>query len=261
VFHAAALSAPWGKREEFFAANVTGTRNVIQACLKHQVSKLVYVSSPSVIFDNNDQINVDESVPYAKRFLSLYSLTKKLAEDLVNDARKELAVVIVRPKAIFGPGDNALLSRLIAAARGHRLRQIGNGKNLVDLTYVDNVVHALLLASETQWANGKTYHITNGEHVPLWPLLRRVLTNAGCAADLAVAPFSVAYGLATLMEWNARRTGVEPLLTRYTVGILGRTQTYNINAARQDLGYEPLVSIDEGIERTLAHIREQMNVA
>jgi len=256
VFHMAALSAPWGLYRDFYAANVIGTRNVVQACRQGGVRKLIYVSSPSVIFNNRHQVAADETAPYPKRFLSPYSLTKKLAEDVVNEARHELSTVILRPKAIFGPGDNALLPRLIAAARNHRLRQIGDGSNLLDLTYVANVVHALLLAADCGAAEGKTYHITNAEHVPLWSLLRRILITLGYSADLRATPFAVAYGMASLLELQAWLTGVEPPMTRYAVAILGRTQTYDIRAARRDLGYEPMVSVEEGIEVTLAHLRK-----
>ena len=167
VYHVGALSAPWGKRSDFYAINVGGTEAVLAGCLEHSVRRLIYVSSPSVVFDGRDQQLASEDVPYPRRFVSIYSLTKKLGEDRVNAARSTgMETVILRPKAIFGPGDQALLPRLIAAARQNRLPQIGDGRNLVALTYVGNVVHALLLASDAPAAVGKTYTITNDEHVP-----------------------------------------------------------------------------------------------
>ena len=251
VFHVAALSAPWGAYRDFHAANVTATQNVVRAALRSGVRRLVFVSSPSVTFDRGDQVKTDETKPYPRQFLSPYQLTKKLAEDIVNEVRGQIELVILRPKAIFGPGDNALLPRLIAAARSGHLRQIGDGSNLVDVTYVGNVVEALLLAADSSTASGHTYIITNGEHVPLWPLLRRVLSALGCDPTLRAIPWPVAYGIAALMEWKARWTHKEPPLTRYSVALLGRTQTYSIEAARCDLGYVPRVSIDEAIEITL----------
>ena len=165
-----------------------------------------------------------------------------------------LATVIVRPKAIFGPGDRALLPRLVAAARQGRLHQFGNGKNLVDLTYVDNVAHALHLALTAPAAVGRTYFITNDEHVPLWPAIRQLLARLGLPSQLRTMPLPVALAVAAVMEAQASWTGREPLLTRYSVGILARTQTYDITAARRDLGYAPIVSVAEGIERTLASL-------
>ena len=165
--------------------------------------------------------------------------------------------MILRPKAMFGPGDQALLPRLIAAARQKRLPQIGDGRNLVDLTYVENVVHALLLAGESRAAVGKTYTITNDEHVPLWDVIRTVLKRLNLSTQLRQVPLSVALAAAVLMEMRAALTGKEPLLTRYSAAILARTQTYNIGAARRDLLYAPRISIPDGIERTLAALEEQ----
>ena len=255
VYHVGALSTAWGKWADFYQTNVAGTRAVVDGCLHHGVGRLVYVSSPSVIFDGHDHHEIDERCPYPQRFSSAYAATKKLGEDLVNAAyRKGLPTVILRPKAIFGPGDRALLPRLIERARQKRLPQLGNGQNLVDLTYVDNVVHALLLAAKADAAVGKTYFITNGEHCPLWPTIRAVLRKLQLPTALRRIPIGLALLIARLLELNAQRTGREPLLTRYTVGILARTQTYNISAAQRDLGYEPLVSVAEGLARTLAAI-------
>lgn len=252
VYHAGALSAPWGRRADFFEINIGGTESVLAGCLKHRVRRVVYVSSPSVVFDGSDQQLLREDAPYPRRFASVYSLTKKLGEDRVRAAsRQGLETVIVRPKAIFGPGDTSLLPRLIDAARRNRLPQLGDGRNLVDLTYVGNVAHALLLAVGSAQAINKTYTITNGEHVPLWEVIRVVLQRLHLSTNLRRVPLPVALAAASLMEATARVMGREPLLTRYSAAILARTQTYDISAAKRDLGYTPLVSIDDGIERTL----------
>lgn len=256
VYHVGALSAPWGKEADFHAINVGGTQAVLLGCLRHNVKRLVYVSSPSVVFDGHDQFNVTENVPYPRRFASVYSLTKKLGEDLVNEATNRLETVILRPKAIFGPGDSSLLPRLIAAARQGRLPQIGDGRNHVDLTYVGNVVHALLLTLDASAAIGKTYTITNDEHVLLWEVINTVLQRLGLSTNLRKIPLPVALAVARVMEWRAALTGREPLLTRYSATILGRTQTYDISAAKRDLGYTPPIAIDEAIERTLIALHE-----
>lgn len=250
VVHAGALSAPWGPPAEFHAVNVGGTEHVLLGCRAHRVARLVHISSPSVVFDGRDQVEATESAPYPRRFSSVYSLTKKLAEDRVREAR-DVSSVILRPKALFGPGDTSLVPRLLAAARTGRLPQIGDGGNLVDLTYVENAAHAILLALDSS-VSGRTYTITNGEPVPLWEVVRRVLRHARLDPDLRPLPVPVAHAAALLMEAGGRITGREPLLTRYSVAILARTQTYDISAARRDLGYEPVVSLEEGIRRTLA---------
>jgi nucleoside-diphosphate-sugar epimerase len=252
VVHAGALSAPWGRWADFQAINVNGTANVVVACRRYRVRRLVHVSSASVTFDGRSHLDLTEEAPYPRRFTSACAATRKLAEDVVNAARKAgLATVIVRPRAMFGPGAKHLPRLLDAARRGH-LPQVGDGHNLVDLTYVDNVVDALRLALTAEAAPGRTYTITNGEHVPLWAALRTLLRRLAIDAELRPLPFTAAYALAALRELRAKLFGGEPLLTRYTVATLGRTQTYNIAAARRDLGYRPRVSLSEGIERTLA---------
>jgi len=258
VIHAGALSAPWGRRRDFFTINVAGTAAVIAGCRAGGVGRLVYVSSPSVTFTGQDVIDQTEDAPRPRRFASVYSLTKALGEDRVNAAARDgLATVIIRPKAIFGPGDNALLPRLLDAARRGRLSQIGNGQNRVDLTYVDNVAHALLLALDAPAASGHTYTITNDEHPRLWDVITAVLRGLDLPADLRAVPLPAALAAATLMEARAHLTGQEPLLTRYSVAILARTQTYDIAAARRDLGYTPRITLDEGIARTIAALKSR----
>jgi nucleoside-diphosphate-sugar epimerase len=255
VCHAGALSAPWGPRAEFYATNVGGTAAVIDGCRKGGVARLLYLSSPSVVFDGRDQRDLTEAAPYPKRFASVYSRTKKLGEDLVRAAG--LPAVILRPKAVFGPGDTSLLPRIVAAARAGRLPQIGDGRNLVDLTYVENVAHACALALASDAALGRTYHITNGEHVPLWELIRAVLRRLGVPHRLRRVPLALALAGARAMELRATLDGREPLLTRYTARILARTQTYDIAAARRDLGYAPPVGVAEGVERTIQRLKEK----
>lgn len=252
VLHLGALSAPWGRTVDFHDINVAGTANVLSGCRQHRVRRIVAVSSPSVIFDGRDHLQANESTPFPPRVMSVYSATKRMAEDLVHSAGTNgLETVILRPKAIFGPGDTTLLPRIVAAARAGRLPQIGDGENRVDLTYVDNVVEALRLSLQSE-AAGRTYFITNGESPKLWDVIRRVLTSLGIPPALRRVPYRMAYAAAALMELRGRLTGREPLLTRYTTAILARTQTYDITAARRDLGYAPRISLDEGIERTLA---------
>ncbi len=259
VYHVGALSAPWGKRADFHAINVRGTESIIAGCQRHSVHRLIYVSSPSVVFDGRDQLLASEAVPYPRHFTSIYSLTKKLGEDRVHAAASTgLETVILRPKAIFGPGDQALLPRLIAAARHKRLPQIGDGRNLVDLTYVGNVVHTLLLALSSDKAIGNTYIITNDEHIRLWEIIRQVLAHLGLSTHLRHVSLPTALATARLMEMGAALTGREPLLTTYSATILARTQTYDISAAKRDLGYVPLLTVDAGIERTLQALKDEL---
>jgi nucleoside-diphosphate-sugar epimerase len=180
-------------------------------------------------------------------------LTKKLGEEAVR-AASDVPHVILRPKAIFGPGDQALLPRLIAAARHGHLPQIGAGENRVDLTYVENVAQAVVLALESPQAVGNIYTITNGEHALLWDIIRNVLRFLNIPTPKRVVSVKLAWSAAWLMETLAAFTRREPLLTRYSVLILARTQTYNIQAAQRDLGYRPSISLADGITKTLAAV-------
>ncbi len=257
VYHAAALSAAWGAPGAFWHSNVRGTAAVLAACAAAGVRRLVYVSSPGVLFDGRDQYAVTEAAPYAVRHLSPYTASKQQAEQLVRavDPRR-LEWVVVRPKAVFGVGDAALLPTLVAAARRGRLPRVGDGNNRVDLTYAANVVDALLLAAHAPAAVGNIYHITNDEHPRLWDVIGQVLAGLHIAHTPRPLAVSAALLLARAMEAHARRTGGTPLLTRYSVLLLARTQTYDITAARCDLGYVPRVPLHAALEHTMRVLQE-----
>jgi 2-alkyl-3-oxoalkanoate reductase len=253
VVHAGAFSSPWGKLEEFMAVNVTGTRNVLGACLQSGLHRLVHISSPAVIFTGRDHLLERDDAPYPKTFSSHYALSKKLAEELVLEARSKLELIVLRPKAIYGPGDRALLPRIVAAARARRLPQIGDGENLIDLTFVEDAVQAIARSLECVQpsTNFPVYTITSGEHLKLWVVIRRLLEALGVPSKLPVLPVSVMLQLAGLLEQFSKLTGREPRLTRYSVELLARTQTYDISRAKSDLGFEPRYGLEQGLARTI----------
>ncbi|GCE30829.1 3-beta hydroxysteroid dehydrogenase [Dictyobacter alpinus] len=256
VYHVAALVTPWGKRNDFFEINVQGTEAVLEGCRMHGVKRCIHVSSSCVTFTGRDQLNISESAAYPRHFSSPYPLSKRYAEELVKAAMTDLQTVIIRPHAIFGP-DDRWLPRMLEMARQQRFYQIGNGRNRVDMTYVDNVVHALLLSLYAPKAVGKTYIITNDEHIVLWNAFRNILQQLKLPTQLRTLPLPIALTLASAMEKQAELTGATPLLTRYIASMLACNQTYNISAARRDLAYEPVVSVSEGIEHTLDALKMQ----
>lgn len=257
VCHVGALSAPWGSWDDFQAINVQGTRHVLEACKAQKVRRLAHVSSPAVIFDGGDQFNLPDEVPYPSRLTSHYAATKKLAEEAVLRARGDLEVVAIRPKAVYGEGDTSLLPRLIDAARAGRLPQIGDGQNRVDLTHVDDVVRGLVLALERPLpkTNFPVYTVTSGQSVLLWEAVREVLGRLNIPNKLRRVPLEVILPAAALMELASRFTGREPRITRYSALILARHQTYDISRAKADLGYTPRVTLEEGLERTVAALK------
>ena len=252
VVHSGALSSVWGRRKDFHAINVGGTENVIAACRANGVKRLVYISSPSVMTRPTAQLNLNESEPLPDKHVSIYSETKRLGEELVHQAAAasaDLETVILRPKAIYGPGDTAIFPRLIKAASKGRLPIIGDGNTITNLTHVRDVVAAILLALKSEKAVGNTYLITGGEDVRIWDAIKEVVTRSGYKAPTRKIKIGRAMRAARVLEWVWRTLHLpgEPPLTTYTAGILGLSQTYDISAARRDLGYEPSVRLEEGI--------------
>jgi len=252
VIHAAALCSPWGRAADFAATNVEGTRHVVNGCLESG-ARLVHVSSTAILFDFRDRHMIGSDQPVPPRAACAYAASKRDAEVVVRRGLEQGAdAVIVRARAIFGPGDTNLLPRLIRMARLGRLRQVGKGTNRVDLTYVDNLVYGLVL-SGLRAERGAAFTVTNGEAVELWPTIRAILAEAGLSGDLRRVPYPLAYGVGGLLEalWRALRRKGEPPLTRYTAGLLAKEQTFDPGPAEREIGYRPLVSVREGLRRTL----------
>jgi nucleoside-diphosphate-sugar epimerase len=256
VFHVAAKAGVWGPYEEYYRTNVVGTRNVIKACLSNNVKRLIFTSSPSVVFDNTDQNGVNESEPYPKRFLSHYPRTKAMAEQLVLKANSdELATVSLRPHLIWGPEDNHLIPRIVSRAKAGKLWLVGNGKNLVDTVYIDNAVDAHVLALESLFpgsvVSGRAYFITNGEPLPMAEIMNKVLKAADLPPVTRKIPVKVAYAAGAFMEfiYSVLKRKEEPLMTRFLARELSCAHWFDISAAKRDLGYNPAISIDEGMRR------------
>ncbi len=255
VFHCAARAGAWGTYADFERDNVRVTHNIIAGC-RRAGARLVHVSTPSVCFADRSRLAVSEHDPLPARQLSPYAATKLVAEQAVAAAIKDgLRAISIRPRAIFGPRDTTLLPRLIQRMALGRLPILGNGRNQADLTYVDNVVDALLLCARAPEAlMGQTFHITNGEPVRLWDTIGQLCQALGYPRPHRRVPLAAALALATASELahTAQRRPGEPALTRYGVRLLALDATLDITAARRDLGYTPRVSVAEGLERVAA---------
>jgi nucleoside-diphosphate-sugar epimerase len=256
VFHVAAKAGLWGPYVEYHRSNVVGTENVIAACRKHGVRRLIYTSSPSVVFTGYDLEGVNESIPYAARYDAAYPATKAIAERLVlanNDST--LATVSLRPHLIWGPGDNNLLPRIYARARARRLYRIGQRNPLIDLTYIDNAAEAHVLAADRLEPGapiaGRAYFIAQGQPVPLWDMVNRFLQAAQLPPVKRSIPTPLAVLLGRLLEavYTLFRLPGEPRMTRFLARQLSTAQWYNLDAARRDLGYSPRVGIEEGLRQ------------
>jgi nucleoside-diphosphate-sugar epimerase len=264
VFHVAAQTGLWGPHAEFRRTNVEGTRNVLAACRDSGVRRLVYTSTPSVVFDGRDLEGINESAPYPPHWKSAYPATKAEAEQLVLAADgPELATVALRPHLVWGPGDPHFVPRILSRARAGRLRIVGDGTNRVDAIYIDDAAEAHLRAAERlspgARPSGRAYFLSRGEPTPLWDLVNRILAAAGEPPVTRRVPASLAYAAGAALESLHRflRIESEPIMTRFLARELSASHWFDISAARRDLGFEPRMSLDEGMERLGAWCREE----
>lgn len=264
VFHVGAKAGVWGPAGEYAATNVQGTRNVIAACRAYGVRRLVYTSTPSVVADRQGIAGGGESLPYARRHDSPYSASKAEAEQAVlaaNDA--ELGTLALRPHLIWGPGDTQLIPRILDRARQGRLRFVGDGTNLIDSTYIDNAAGAHLLAADLldpgAGISGRPFFISQGEPLPIRDLVNRILDTAGMAPVDSTIPFALAYAAGGLAEaaFALGRRRTEPPMTRFLARQLATPHWFDIGAARRELGYQPRVSLADGLARLRDHLRAQ----
>ena len=262
IFHNAAKAGAWSRDpREFFDANVAGTQHVLDACRAHGIGRLVYTSTPSVTHRATFPVaGLDATqVPYGDDLKSPYAQTKKIAEQRVlaaNDAA--LAVVALRPRLIWGPGDNQLLPRIVERARAGRLKLVGDGSNLVDTTYIDNAADAHLAAFDAlapgSACAGKAYFISNGDPRTMRETIGRLLDAAGAPPPRGTIPFRAAYAIGALCEaaWHVLPLRGEPPMTRFLAEQLVTTHWYSMAPAARDFGWTPRVSFDAGIERLRA---------
>lgn len=252
VVHCAALSSPWGTYREFYRANVDVTKNVISACQQCRIKRLIHVSTPSIYFDGNNRFNVNESEPLPAKSINNYATTKRLAEKEVERAFKNgLDTITIRPRGIFGAGDTSIFPRLIMINKRGILPLINQGRALVDLTHVDNVVEALVLCLRaSRDVAGETFNITNADPRPLFEILTILFEAIGEPFRGKRVPYGLIYYTAACMETLYRHFAIkrEPPLTRYSVGVIAKSMTLDISKAQKLIGYEPVTSIEDGIE-------------
>ncbi len=252
VVHCAALSAHWGRLAAFRAANVEGTRNTLDLAEALGARRFVNISSPTVYFEMKDKIAVAETAPLP-RPINAYARTKAEAERLVL-ARAKLGPVNLRPRGIYGAGEETLLPRLIAAARRGPLPLLRSGTAAIDLTYVDDVVAAIEAALTAGPAvEGQTFNISGGEMVPICDLVERVCLALAVPLRWKPMPFYPALLLARFAEMAslARPVPREPVVTPYTLGLFAFRQSLDISKAQRLLGWQPRISLDEGLAMTL----------
>lgn len=264
VFHVAALAGIWGKWREFHSINVVGTQNVIDACLVNDIPVLVYTSTPSVVFDGKDIISGDENLPYASRFLCGYAKSKALAEKLILSVdQQSLKTCAIRPHLIWGPEDPHLVPRLLERGRSGLLKIVGDGANMVDITYIDNVGLAHFLAAQnlisSATASGKAYFIGQEKPVKMWEWINDLFSRMAVPRVTRKVPLPVAWTAGAALEatHSLFRGGVEPAMTRFLAEQLARSHHFSHDRAHRDFGYVPVVSIEEGMDKLIHWLKEK----
>ncbi len=267
VFHTAAKAGVWGKYRLYYDINVRGTENVLQACRQHHINTLVYTSSPSVAYRSTcHSENITEDHPYPTRYLAHYPQTKALAERLVlNCQENTISTVALRPHLLWGPRDPHLLPRLVTAARQGKLKIIGDGRNRVDLTYIENAAYAHILAAEylKKQQNGcrKKYFISDGTPVLLWEWINNLLAQLNISAIKQSVSYPLAYLFGAVVEPLYHLLPGEPPITRFTAGQLAHSHYFDITAARRELGYQTIIEQETALQHTVDWLREKMIAA
>jgi len=251
VIHCAALSTVWSAYDRFYQANVLAVKHLISAAKKQKIRRFIHVSTPSIYVGAPLKENITETTPLPQQFANDYAQTKKMSEDIVLDATEySFHTTIIRPQGIFGPGDSTIMPRLLMASDDGGIPLIKGGQHKIDLTYIDNVCQALML-SLTSGSNGGIYNISNGEPIIFLDFLQKIFASIKHPLRCKVRPYWLLKLVANLYEktYKALSVSSEPRLTNYTLSILSESRTLNINAAQKELGYKPVISLDEGIYR------------
>jgi nucleoside-diphosphate-sugar epimerase len=269
VFHVAGRVGVWGPPEPFFRVNEGGTRAVVGACRRADVPRLVHTSSPSVVYNGGDLSGVDESAPLCTEAPCAYPTSKAAAERVVAAANSTLLrTVSLRPHLVWGPGDRNVVPRCLSLAKAGRLRIVGSGTNRVDLTHIENVVDAHLLAEAAlvgpdSVAAGRAYFITNGEPVVLWDFINELCVAAAIppVRKRIGLPAAMAVGAVLELAWTVMRRREDPPMTRFVAKELATDHFFSIDAARRDLGYRPRVSMEEGMRELAPLLRAEFGGA
>jgi len=248
IVHCAAKSDVWGTYDSFHKSNVLPTENLLSLPnLKH----IIYISTPSIYFNFKDRLDIKEFDPLPKYFVNNYSKTKYFGEILVlNHSKTNIKKHIFRPRAIIGAGDKTLMPRLIRAYREKRLKIIGSGSNLGDFTSVKNLAYIIYLALKKENQTKQIiFNVTDDSPVKLWAFINKSLNKLGLEPVKKKIPYPIAYSVASINEWfNKLFSKKEPVLTKYGIGVLRYSLTLNIDAAKDQLGYKPIISSDESID-------------
>jgi nucleoside-diphosphate-sugar epimerase len=253
IIHCAALASPWGDYEIFSKTNILGTKNIIDYCLESKVDKLIYISTPSVYFDYKNRLSIKESDTLPIKQYSHYGDTKLKADELILKAftEEKLPVISIRPRAIFGIGDETITPRILNAKLFGRTPLINSGLALHDFTYIDNVVDAISLClNSDDRCLGEVFNISNDEPISTKVFFEKLLSAYSKNVSFINIPYFVLNPIVKTIEliFKIFKFEKEPKLTSYGIGLFANSQTLDISKAKEMLGYSPKVSLDEAMD-------------
>jgi nucleoside-diphosphate-sugar epimerase len=250
AFHAAAHVGDWGPRADFVRDNVLGTQNALAGSAAAGVKRFVHVGTEAALLVGQPLVNADESLPLRPDSPSLYPATKAMAEQAVRQANRpgQFETVVVRPRFVWGPGDTTIVPSLSEAVRSGQFRWIGGGRHKTATTHVDNVVEGLWLGAQ-KGVPGAAYFVTDGDDIVFREIVTRLLATVGLEPGDGELPLPVARALAAAGEaaWRAFPLPGRPPLTRMALWVSSLECTIDISRARNELGYKPVRTIDEGM--------------
>jgi len=258
VVHAAARASPWGTAAQYRRQNVDATRYVIDFCRRHGLPRLVYVSSSSVFYRDGHQLGITEESPIGPRFVNDYAASKHAGERLAAGYPGEWC--IVRPRAVFGPGDTVLFPRILRAARRGRLPLIDNGgtEAVGDLIYIDTLCEYLHAAATSPKAPRRAFNLTNNQPVAILPFLFDVFDRLGVPRPTRRVSLRTAMLAARTGEaiYRVLRLPGEPPVTRFGVGVFAWSKTFDVSRTLAAFG-PPSTSLEHGVERFVEWQRTQ----
>ncbi len=256
-FHVASKVAMWGREEDFNRTNVKGTENIIKACKHNGINKLIYTSTPSVVFGEHGFRGDGEELPYAQKSYSRYGSSKARAEEMVlKAASKDFYSVALRPHLVFGPGDQNLIPRLVESAKKGKLKIVGSGENQVDVLYVENAADAHLCALDVmlerpESISGHAFFLGQGP-VKLWNFINDILRHYQVKPVHKKISATLAFKIGGFFEWFSRCFGLynwNPPMTRFVALQLSQDHYYAHSKANQLLHWQPRVDLQEALGR------------
>ncbi|MCH8853962.1 MAG: NAD-dependent epimerase/dehydratase family protein, partial [Planctomycetes bacterium] len=260
VYHAAARVGDWGAWHEFQSITIDGTANMIHAAERVGVDRFVHISSISVYgYVDGEGVSFDESAPlgYGLYRWAHYSRAKVQAEELIWSAqqRGKVAFTVIRPSWLYGERDRTTMGRLIRNARAGKLKLIGDGNNRLNVVHAANVAEGCILAADAERAIGEAYNCSNDGVLTQKQYFNRVAEASGAKPVSRTVPYKVVYNLAFFLECLYRLVGSKkpPLITRYTVWLIGRRCFFETHKAREQLGWKSTISYEDGIPEAVAH--------